>query len=212
MIGSLRGTLAERRARGEHAADLLVEAGPVGYRVVTSAATAALLGEIGTEVRVHVHTHVREDAIVLYGFGSGEERACFEALIAAHGVGPGLALTLLAVHSPRALRHAVATDDLDALTMVPGIGKKTAARLIIELKQKLDADLPDLDVLPGGAAPGPVNGDDPDGAARRRDVRQALEALGYGSEEIRTVLPALPPDGAVEDLIRTALRELAAAR
>lgn len=210
MIGSLRGTLAERRARGEHAADLLVEAGPVGYRVVTSAATAALFGDLGAEVHVHIHTHVREDAIVLYGFGSGEERACFEALIAAHGVGPGLALTLLAVHSPRALRHAVATDDLDALTMVPGIGKKTAARLIMELKQKLDADLPDLDVLPGGAGPAPADGDD--GAARRKDVRQALEALGYATEEIRAVLPALPPEGAVEDLIRVALRELAAAR
>lgn len=210
MIGSLRGTLAERRPRGEHAAELLVEAGPVGYRVVTSAATAALLGDLGTEVRVQVHTHVREDAIVLYGFGSGEERACFEALIAAHGVGPGLALTLLAVHSPRALRHAVASDDLDALTMVPGIGKKTAARLVIELKARLDADLPALDGVPASGVPSAVNGDG--GAAQRRDVRQALEALGYGAEEIRMVLPALPPDGAVEDLIRAALRELAAAR
>ncbi len=211
MIGSLRGTLAERVRKGEHGAELLVEAGPVGYRVTTSAATAATLGDLGAEVRVHVHTHVREDALILYGFGSAEERICFEALIAAHGVGPGLALVLLAVHSPRALRLAVATEDLDALTLVPGIGKKTAARLLIELKAKLDLDVTPLD---GAAAPSGETeaGAGVDDAARRRDVRAALEALGYGAEDIRAVLPRLPADGGVEDAVRAALRELSGAR
>lgn len=208
MIGSLRGVLAERTRRGELAAELLIEAGPVGYRVVTSAATAAGFGEVGAEVHVMVHTHVREDAIVLYGFAESDERICFEALIGAHGVGPALALTLLAVHAPPALRRAVATEDVDALTLVPGIGKKTAARLVIELKARLDLDDEPVPFIPPAGTGGAGDGD----AQRRRELRAALEALGYGPDEIRAVLPRLPPEGPVEDLLRAALRELTASR
>lgn len=210
MIGSLRGVLAERTRRGDHAADLLIEAGPVGYRVITPASTAAGLGEVSSPVYVHVHTHVREDAIVLYGFSSEAERSCFETLIAAHGVGPAVALALLSVHSPRALGQAVAADDVDALMLVPGIGKKTAARLILELKSRLDLD---DDVASLRSADAPVPNDE--GARRRREVRAALETLGYGPDEIRAVLPrlaVLAPDGSVEDQLRAALRQLAASR
>ena len=123
---------------------------------------------------VHIHTHVREDAIVLYGFPSREERACFEALIGAHGVGPAVALALLSVHSPGALRRAVATEDLDALILVPGIGKKTAARLVIELKSRLDIDVDGAELVAVGADHVGAT----DGAAVRREVRAALAGLG----------------------------------
>lgn len=202
MIGSLRGVLLDRTLRGG-AGEVLVEAGGVGYRVLVPSGTLAQLGELGAPVFVHVHTHVREDAIVLYGFASREERGCFEALIGTHGVGPAVALAILSVHSPAALRRAVATDDRDALTLVPGIGAKTAARLLIELKTKLDVDddEPALTVVGGGRGAGP-----------RAEVRAALAGLGYGVDEVRHALAGLPEADSVEDLLKSALRQLAAAR
>jgi Holliday junction DNA helicase RuvA len=195
VIGSLRGVLLDRPAGGP----VLVEVGGVGYRVHVPTGAHATLGELGAPVFLHVHTHVRDDAIVLYGFPTGEERACFEALLGAHGVGPAVALNLLSVHSPAALRRAVLTDDVDALTLVPGIGRKTAARLLLELKARFDAEVVEL-------PPGAGNG----GALA--DVRAALAGLGYGPEEVRDAVRALPGEGAVEDLLRQALRQLAAAR
>ena len=133
MIGSLRGVLLDRTATGE----VLVEVGGVGYRATVAPTTLVALGELGSQVFLHVHTHVREDALILYGFATLDERRCFEALIGAHGVGPALALAILSVHSPGALRRALLSDDVDALTLVPGVGKKTAARLLVELKSRL---------------------------------------------------------------------------
>ncbi|MEA3075320.1 MAG: holliday junction helicase RuvA [Actinomycetota bacterium] len=203
MIGSLRGSLLDRTAKGE----VLVEVGGVGYRVSVPTTAHGVLGDLGSPVFLHIHTHVREDAIVLYGFTTADERAAFEALLGTHGVGPAVALAILSVHSPNALRRAVATDDVDALTLVPGIGKKTAARLLLELKSRLD--LPDGDdgrvlsiVGPGGKIAPPT---------ARNEVRNALAALGYGVEEVREAVRELPEDGAVEDLLRTALRQLAVA-
>jgi Holliday junction DNA helicase RuvA len=206
VIGSLRGVVLDRAARGDHTGELLLEVGGVGYRVVVPAPTLARLGQLGGPAFVHVHTHVREDAIVLYGFATREERASFEALIGAHGVGPAVALALLSVHSPAALRRAVATDDLDALMLVPGIGRKTAARLLIELKARLDVDLdePDLALVGSAGAAGP--------AGARSEVRAALAGLGYGYDEVRDVLAGLPDDGQVSDMVRMALRRLAGAR
>jgi Holliday junction DNA helicase RuvA len=155
-----------------------------------------------------VHTHVREDAIILYGFPSREERTCFEMLIAAHGVGPAVALAMLSVHSPAALQRAVMSDDLDALTLVPGIGRKTAARLVVELKSKFEADLDGAGLEPVPAAGGAA---DPT-ATVRADVRNALAALGYGADEIRQSLSGLPSEGSVEDQLRLALRDLATSR
>ncbi len=201
MIGSLRGTLADLTPRGE----VLVEVGGVGYRVQVPTGSLGLLGERGSRVFLHVHTHVREDAIVLYGFCSFDERACFEALLGTHGVGPAVALAILSVHSPPALRRAVRTEDADALTMVPGIGKKTAARLLLELKSRLELDEegPELTVVgPGAAAGGGV----------QADVRAALAALGYGAEEVREAVRNLPDEGSTEALLRRALRQMAVAR
>jgi Holliday junction DNA helicase RuvA len=202
VIGSLRGILLDRTAKG----DVLVEVGGVGYRVQVPTSAHSTMGELGSPVFLHVHTHVREDALVLYGFPSSDERVAFEALIATHGIGPAVALNILSVHSPVALRRAVASDDVDALTLVPGIGKKTAARLLLELKSRLS-----LDDLPSETSFSVVGaaGETP---SARNEVRNALAALGYGVDEVREAVRTLPEDGSVEDLLRTALRQLAVAR
>ena len=206
LIGSLRGTLLHRGA-----SELLVEVGGVGYRCQVAPATAVTAGEVGAEVFLHVHHHVREDAQTLYGFTTFEERATFEALLAAHGVGPALALAILSVHAPGALRQILADDDVAALCLVPGVGRKTAARLLIELKSRLD--VPELDgviasVAAGGdgAAEGAA-----DGRSARAEVREALAGLGYGPDEVRDALAGVaadaPDDASV--LLRLALRGLA---
>ena len=197
MIGSLRGVLVDRPAPGE----VIVEVGGVGYRVSVPTALSAEMGRTGSEAFLHVHTHVREDAIVLFGFAHADERRCFEALIGAHGVGPSLALAILSSMSPAALSTAVLEDDIEMLCVVPGVGKKTAARLLLELKARLD--LPTL----GGTGPGGGPGGSP-----RAEVRAALVELGYGPEEIRGVLDMVDDGEPVEDMVRSALRELARSR
>jgi Holliday junction DNA helicase RuvA len=195
VIGSLRGQLAARTGEGE----LIVDVGGVGYRVAVTTGTAAGAGPAGSELFLHVHTHVRDDAIVLYGFRHDDERRCFEALLGAHGVGPSLALAVLSALSPAALSTAVLENDLESLCAVPGVGRKTAARLVIDLKSRLD--LPDLSVeLPGEAG----------GRETRAEVRAALSELGYGPDEIRAALEAVRGDVGVEEMLRLALRDLAA--
>jgi Holliday junction DNA helicase RuvA len=197
MIGSLRGTLLEKTLRGE----VLVDVGGVGYRALVPTGTLAGIGDIGADVFVHTHLHVREDALTLYGFATREERICFEALLGAHGVGPTLALAVLSAHSPASLRQALADDDVDALTVVPGVGKKTAARLLLELKTRLD--VPELEMALDGPSAAHTGGG-------RGDVRAALASLGYGPDEVRDVLRELPPEGDVEELLRQSLKMLAA--
>ena len=195
MIGSLRGTVLDRAIGGE----VLLEVSGVGYRVaVPSGAVAAL--EPGEPAFLFTHLVVREDALSLYGFADREQRDTFEALMSATGVGPKLALAILSIHSPSALRRVVVEGDLDALTLVPGVGKRTAQRLMIELAAKLGATGPDLTVIEGGAPSG------------RAELRAALEGLGYGADEVRYVLDSLPDDGPVEVLLREALKLLAAER
>jgi holliday junction DNA helicase RuvA len=201
MIGSLRGSLIDRTLSGE----VLVEVMGVGYRVVVSPSTAIAIGEVGDEVFLHVHHHIREDNQTLYGFPSRDERIAFEALLGAHGVGPALALAILSVHPPASLARVLADDDLAALCLVPGVGKKTAARLLVELKSRLD--VPDLDAAPGGASHGDRNA-----ASPRSDVHDALVGLGYGSDEIREAVRDLPADGDASALLREALKRLAGAR
>jgi holliday junction DNA helicase RuvA len=155
-----------------------------------------------------VYTHVREDALILYGFASKEDRRTFEILLSAHGVGPALAMAILSALTPDALRVAVSGDDVDALTMVPGVGKKTAARLLIELKSKLSID--DADYGAAIAAAG-------DGAQdavhdARSDVRAALVELGYGPDEIKQVIRKLSAEGTASALLKQALGLLAGGR
>ncbi len=204
MIGSLRGTVLERLP-GASSGELLLEVGGVGYRVAVPTGTLGR-AEVGGQFFVHVHTHVREDAIVLYGFATRDERVCFDALLTVHGVGPALALALLSTHGPAALQRIVVSEDADALTVVPGVGKKTAVRLLLELRAKLDLlDLgAPLEVVPAAGLPA---GD------ARSDVRAALAGLGYGADEVREALRALPADGDDPgELLRHALRQLAGTR
>ena len=195
MIGSVRGTVIERTAAGE----VLVEVGGVGYRAFVPASALPALHP-GDNAFLFTHLHVREDAMVLYGFPTRDERDTFESLIATTGVGPKLALAMLSVHSPTALRRALLEDDLAALTMVPGVGKRTAQRLLVELKTRLE--VPDLDLAESAGG----------GASPRGEVRDALVGLGYSADEVRAVLGHLDDDGTVEDLLRDALRVLAGSR
>jgi holliday junction DNA helicase RuvA len=207
VIGSLRGRLLDRGAD-----EVLVEVAGVGYRVTTAPTTVLALGEVGDEVFVWVHHHVREDAETLFGFASREERTCFEALLGAHGVGPALALAILSVHAPTELTRILLEDDVAALCLVPGVGKKTAARLLVELKSRLD--VPDSalatstvrSVVGGGGGP-PVGP-----GSVRSDVRTALAGLGYSPDEIRSATANLPDDGDAAALLRQALSTLAAGR
>jgi Holliday junction DNA helicase RuvA len=206
MIGSLRGTLVDRSPRGE----VVVEVGGIGYRATVAPSTLATLGEPGGTVVLHTHLHVREDALALFGFPTRDERDCFEALIGAHGVGPALALAILSVHRPADLRRVLDDGDLDALTLVPGVGRKTAARLLIELKSRLESAADEVAVAAAVTANGDGNGN---GAGSvRADLREALVALGYDAEQVRPVLRQLPPQGEIQELLRAALRLLAAGR
>jgi holliday junction DNA helicase RuvA len=214
VIGLVRGPVVLRTGEGE----VIIDVAGVGYRVAVTPATAAALvaGRTPEPVTLHVHTHVREDAIVLFGFAHDDERRCFEVLLGSHGVGPALALAIMAVLSPAALSTAVLEDDLETLCSVPGVGRKTAARLLIELKSRLD--LPDLSVDLVGASVG-GSGDGASGLAGvaglavgrtpRSEARAALSELGYAPDEIRGALDGLRDDVGVEEMLRLALRELA---
>jgi holliday junction DNA helicase RuvA len=198
MIGSLRGQVLER----SNDTSVLVEVGGVGYVVTVTPRTLAEL-EPGSPVFLYVHHHIREDAQTLYGFRQRDERSTFEVLIATHGIGPALAIAILGTHAPAALVDIVATSDLGALTLVPGVGKKTAERLLVELRNRLN--LPLLDPVGaggGGGAGGSVVG----------DVREALTGLGYGPDEIRDALRELPATGDASTLLRDALKLLGAKR
>jgi len=194
VIGSVRGAVVERTTSGE----VLVEVGGVGYRVSVPLRAVPTLAP-GANAFLFTHLHVREDAMVLFGFPTRDERDTFEVLISATGVGPKLALAILSVHTPNTLRRGLADDDLDALILVPGVGKRTAQRLLVELKARLE--LPDLDLAETGSSSTP-----------RGEVRDALLGLGYSAEEVRETLGRLGDDGSVEDLLRDALKVLAGTR
>ncbi len=205
MIASLSGVVAEVADDG---GELVLEVGGVGYRVLV---TPLALRELdlppagpspGDELRLHIHHVVREDAQVLYGFATSDQRRVFGELIGAHGVGPALALAILSVHTPDELRGVVASGDAASLRGVPGVGAKTAARLLVDLATRLgEPTTPPRVVGDGGARSADV----------RSEVRDALEELGYRQEEIRTVLSDLPEEGDTSDLLRTALQRLAVA-
>lgn len=179
----------------------MVETAGIGYRVTVSPDTAAQLGEIGQEVLLHIHHHIREDAQTLFGFRGPEERRIFEGLISAHGVGPALGMAILSVHNPAELAGILASDDIDALCLVPGVGKKTAARLLVELKARLDIGDVTTTVASGEPGEGPADA--------RSEVRQALAELGYSAEEIRDAISSLPAGEDAAELLKAALQRLA---
>lgn len=194
--------------------EVLFEVAGIGYRVVTAPTTAVTLGEVGDDAFVWTHHHVREDGETLYGFASRAERDTFEALLGAHGVGPSLALAILSVHDPSALARILHDDDVAALCLVPGVGKKTASRLLVELKARLDiSEIEHVPATAAGNGAGVADGSSLSANTALTDVRAALAGLGYTADEIRTAMVDLPDDlpneGDAATLLRAALTTLA---
>ena len=180
MIASVAGTVA---AVGVETA--VVEVGGVGLAVHCTPTTLATLRP-GEAVRLATAMVVREDSLTLFGFTSDDERVVFDILQSVSGVGPKLAQAVLAVHSPDAVRAAVATEDLGALTLVPGIGRKGAQRLVLELKDRLGA--------PTGAARTPIGSTTPGVGVWREQLRAALSGLGWSPREVDEALAAVGPE------------------
>jgi holliday junction DNA helicase RuvA len=196
MIGQLRGRLAEKRPN-----QVLVDVGGVGYVVLVPLSTFAALGDLHTEVTLLIHTHVREDALSLYGFVSSREKHLFELLISASGVGPSLALKILSGMSVDELVPAIRGNDLARLTRIPGVGRKTGERMVVELKDKLEAVVVMEAERPAASSPAGVEA----------DVVSALINLGYEARVAeKTVEEARKESGAAnfEKLLRAALQAL----
>lgn len=191
MIGKLTGTLLEKNPP-----QILIDCHGVGYEVDVPMSTFYNLPAVGEKVALMTHFVVREDAQILYGFGSAEEREAFRQLVKISGVGPRTALSVLSGMSVGDLGQAVIAQDSARIVKVPGIGKKTAERLLLELKGKLGADIGQ------GAAASAVG----DAAS---DIQQALMALGYSEKDAALALKALPKDVGVSEGIKLALKSLA---
>lgn len=191
MIGRLQGVLAEKSPP-----QILLDCHGVGYEVDVPMSTFYQLPGVGERVTLLTHFVVREDAQVLFGFATAAEREAFRQLIRISGVGPRTALAVLSGMGVQDLAQAVSTQETGRLVKVPGIGKKTAERLLLELKGKLGADLP----LPGAAA---ALGE------AASDIQQALMALGYSDKDAASALKALPVGVGVSDGIKLALKTLA---
>jgi Holliday junction DNA helicase RuvA len=195
MIGQLRGSLADKRPN-----QVLMDVGGVGYLVYVPLSTYAALGELHTEVTLLIHMHVREDALALYGFLSSREKHLFEMLLSASGVGPSLALKILSGMSVEELIPAIRTGDLARLTRIPGVGRKTAERMVVELKDRLEAVTIEQE-RPAAASP----------AGTEADVVSALVNLGYeGRVAEKAVEEAKREAGTAnfEKLLRAALQGL----
>lgn len=190
MIGKLTGTLAAKNPP-----EVLVDCGGVGYEVLVPMSTFYNLPALGEKVSLLTHLIVREDAHLLYGFATNDERAGFKQLVKISGVGPRTALSILSGMSVADIALAVAKQDAARLTKIPGIGKKTAERLLLELKGKLGDAL-----ATGGVSVANDN---------QSDILQALVALGYSDRDAGLALKALPADVGVSEGIKLALKSLA---
>jgi holliday junction DNA helicase RuvA len=191
MIGKLTGTLSEKNPP-----QVLVDCNGVGYEVDVPMSTFYGLPALGDKVALLTHFVVREDAQILFGFATASEREAFRQLIKISGVGPRTALAVLSGMSVGDIAQAVTQQDATRFVKVPGIGKKTAERLLLELKGKIGAD---LGLAGGGAIPSDA----------QADILQALVALGYSDKEAQAALKSLPKDVGVSDGIKQALKALA---
>lgn len=196
MIASLRGNLL---AAGTDYA--IIETGGVGFHIFAPRPVLQEMGAVGSSVQVYTYLHVREDALILYGFSSLEQRAFFETLIGVTGVGPRMALGLLSAAPIDQLHIAIASENTTLLSQVPGIGKKTAARLVLELKGKLDLGKLGLSTPSGPAAASSA-------AALNAELQEILTSLGYSALEAQSAVSALPADAPaeLEERLRLALR------
>lgn len=198
MIASLRGNLLWVGTD-----QAIVETNGVGFQVFAPRPVLQAMGAIGAEVRLFTYLHVREDALVLYGFDSLEQRAFFETLIGVTGVGPRMALGLLSAAPVEQIHLAIASENTTLLAQVPGIGKKTAARLVLELKGKLDLSKV---ALPAASAT-------PAAASLNAELQEILTSLGYSALEAQSAVAALPTDAPaeLEERLRLALRHFGGA-
>ena len=192
MIASIHGVLEACRAD-----QAIIRVGGFSVRVFAPTSTLKQLNETGMEITLHTHFHVREDGMMLYGFSSAEDRDAFEQLIAVSGVGPKVALALLSFMDARTLFKAIADEDQQRLALAPGVGKRLAARLVLELKGKL----PSLAAL-GGSSIGYTSG------KTQAEVLEALIGLGYSASEAQAALGKIPQDQdmTLEQQITFALR------
>src|SRR5271155_2052585 len=193
MIGSLRGKLIDKRPNL-----VLLDVGGVGYQVIIPLSTFTSLGAMHTETTLLIHTHVREDQLALYGFYTAREKHCFELLISASGVGPSLALKILSGMSLDELVPAIRKGDLAQLVRIPGVGRKTAERMVVELRDKLAAvDVPDT-------------GKPATRSQLESDVGSALVNLGYDARSVERAIEKARSAGAAdfEALLRAALQTL----
>ena len=195
MIGSLRGRLSSKQAP-----QILIECSGVGYEVETPMSTFLDLPEPGTELFLYTHLLVREDAQILYGFSTEDERLMFRTLLKVNRVGAKLALGILSAMSTNDFRRCVELEDTTAMSKIPGIGKKTAERLIIEMRDRIDA------ATPGGGKSAPLTVE----ASARNEAVDALVALGYKPKEVHSLIAKLDiEDKSAEDIIRLALKQAA---
>ena len=178
---------------------VVIDVGGVGYRTSTSAATLRALPSIGEECVLHTRMVVREDAMLLFGFAERGERAAFDSLTAVSKVGPKLALSILSAMGPQEVAEAVGRGDVVKLASVPGLGRKTAERLVLELRGKNLAAF-DPGIL-GGDVGGPYV-----------EAREALTALGYSMEEAEKALKEVPPQDTVQRYVKEALRRIGGTR
>ena len=189
MIASLKGTLESIGSDF-----VIITTGGVGFRVYTSTSTISLLGKTGDEVKLHTHLYLREDNAALYGFTTTEELSLFQMLIGVSGLGPRLALAMLSAMKVDSLTTAIATSSADLLTQIPGIGKKMANRLILELKDKISAGLA---IAPAAEF-----------ARENADLLAALTTLGYSVSEASQAAASIPPtsDLSLEEKVKLALQ------
>ena len=199
MIGFLRGRVFENRAE-----DLLLDVGGVGYRVYAPSPALSRL-KVGEEVLLYTYLAVREDALTLYGFQNREDYRAFEMLISVSGIGPKVALGILSSTTSEKLFQAIHGQNISALTKLPGVGKKSAQRLILELKDKTAEFAPE-------DAEGPEPESAPPEDRSRSDTAAALLALGYTQQEISSVLRGARADLSTEEVIKYALKEFAGKR
>lgn len=182
MISLVEGTVVERSTDR-----VVISANGVGYEALIAASTAGRIPKVGEHASLYTRLQIKDDSMVLYGFATADERALFDMLVKVNGVGPRYALAVLSAFAPDEFRRAVVAGDLEALTVVPGIGKKVAGRIVLDLKDKLGGDFE--------VAPGPLS-----------EVREALLSLGLTPQESRDAMIGLDPAGEVEVLLRDALQ------
>lgn len=207
MIGRIRGTLVEKQAP-----DVLIETAGVGYEVQMPMTSLFQLPETGKEVTVYTHFVVREDAQLLFGFANKEERALFREIIKANGVGPKLALTILSGMSAQQFVQAVNNEDVSALVKLPGVGKKTAERLLVEMRDRMKGLFNDAEVivLPQSHADEAANQPLSLGNQAKNDAVSALIALGYKQPQAAKMVNSIYQEQLTsEELIREALRSIA---